>query len=133
MTKRFYSERDIEDLVRSGAEALEIGDDTVLTELAYEKAKSLGLKLTRDIQTPPSAPVRPYLSNYPQTRVSTAPVAPAAAPTPQPADSTPEAPQKTTNLEDRIHSSVIARMGDQIDPVLLNNIIARVVKNVGGR
>ena len=29
MTKRFYSERDIEDLVRNGAETLEVDDDTV--------------------------------------------------------------------------------------------------------
>ena len=45
MPKEFYTERDIEDLFKRGTTALELSDDVVLTELAYEKAQRLGVKL----------------------------------------------------------------------------------------
>src|SRR6266498_982836 len=64
MPKQFYTERDIEDLFNSGARSLEVTDDVVLTELAYEKAKRLGFRLITDrADTPPAAPIRPYIAN----------------------------------------------------------------------
>lgn len=46
MPKTFYTDHDIEDLVNEGATSLSIdGDNVVLTDLAFEKAKKLGLKL----------------------------------------------------------------------------------------
>ena len=46
MPKTFYTDLDIEDLVNKGATSLSIdGDNVVLTDLAFEKAKKLGLRL----------------------------------------------------------------------------------------
>ena len=47
MPKEFYTERDIEDMFKRGTTALELSDDVVLTELAYEKAKRLGVQAHR--------------------------------------------------------------------------------------
>ncbi|MFU8827779.1 MAG: hypothetical protein ACNA70_09875, partial [Brevefilum sp.] len=62
MSKQFYTERDIEDLAARGVFTLAMGDDVVLTELAFEKAGQLGIKLIQPHALPPAAPVRPYLS-----------------------------------------------------------------------
>ena len=68
MPKEFYTEKDIEDLFQRGIRSLRLGDDVVLTELAYEKARRLDFQLITDrAETPPAAPVRPYISE-PQTR-----------------------------------------------------------------
>ncbi len=118
MPKEFYTERDIEDLVKRGVMSLEINDNVVLTELAYEKANRLGFKLIRSApDTPPAAPIRPYLSQkqFPTT----------TAPTPAPA------PPKETDLHERIRSAVLARMGNQLDPALLDAIIQRVLRSTG--
>ena len=49
MKKTIYTDRDIEDLVKNGTTSLSIGDcDVILTDLAYEKAQRLGLKLLKE-------------------------------------------------------------------------------------
>ena len=49
MKKTFYTARDIEDLVNNGTTSLFIGEsNVVLTDLAYEKAQRLGLKLLKE-------------------------------------------------------------------------------------
>jgi hypothetical protein len=127
MPKQFYTEKDIEDLVQSGAKTLQVTDDVVLTELAYEKARRLGLQLlTNSPDNPPAAPVRPYLSDGPA-----APPKPERNPVsqaiPQPPPPTPD----TSAIEQRIRSAVIARLGNQVDAKLLDNIIHRVVRSTG--
>ena len=63
MPKEFYTEKDIEDLFQRGIRSLQITENVVLTELAYEKANRLGVQLVSDrADNPPAAPVRPYLS-----------------------------------------------------------------------
>ncbi len=128
MPKQFYTERDIEDLFNSGARSLQVTDDVVLTELAYEKAKHLGFRLITDrADTPPAAPIRPYIANgnsAPHTKPNEAPV---AATIPQPMQSQP----KMLPVEQRIRSAVIAKLGNQVDAKLLDNIIHRVVKGIG--
>src|SRR6266496_3470018 len=115
MPKQFYTERDIEDLFNSGARSLEVTDDVVLTELAYEKAKRLGFRLITDrADTPPAAPAK----------LKEAPV---ASTIPQPMQSQP----KILPVEQRIRSAVIAKLGNQVDAKLLDNIIHRVVKGIG--
>jgi hypothetical protein len=139
MPKQFYTEKDIEDLFRSGKQSLQVTDNVVLTELAYEKAKSLGLQLVTDrADNPPAAPVRPYLSNG----SSPAP----AKPTATPVTSAASQPGHTSTaldehslrsarnilpVEQRIRSAVIAKLGNQVDAKLLDNIIHRVVKGIG--
>ncbi|HLB45547.1 MAG TPA: hypothetical protein VJL59_00845 [Anaerolineales bacterium] len=62
MPKTFYTERDIVDMVNRGVMVLDIDDDVVITDLAREKALSLGMRLVRSGKstraTPqPSAPM----------------------------------------------------------------------------
>ena len=127
MAKQFYTEKDIEDLVQRGVKTLQVTDQVVLTELAYEKARRLGMQLVTNLpDTPPTAPIRPYLSeNKPaQVRPNVNPVSQAVSP-PQP--SRPD----TADIEQRIRSAVIAKLGNQVDAKLLDNIIHRVVRSTG--
>ena len=135
MPKEFYTEKDIEDMFQRGIRSLQVTENVVLTELAYEKAKRLDFQLVTDgVDTPPAAPVRPYIT-APQTPRpvptigSTSPpveVAPKPAPAPVPTEA-----ERGSDVEQRIRSAVIARLGNQVDAQLLDNIIHRVVKSVG--
>jgi hypothetical protein len=128
MPKEFYTEKDIEDLFARGVRSLQVTEHVALTELAYEKAHRLGLQLISErADNPPAAPVRPYLSQAqtPPPRPTIAPVAPSAETSPQ------SAPANPSEVEKRIRAAVIARLGNQVDATLLDNIIHRVVKSVG--
>jgi hypothetical protein len=132
MPKQFYTEKDIEDLYNKGTRALQVTDQVVLTELAYEKAKRLGLQLvTGEANIPPAAPVRPYLSEVQPARPS--PVAASSAQIVSKSPLTPAFSPKDSgsDIEKRIRSAVIAKLGNQVDAKLLDNIIHRVVKGIG--
>lgn len=136
MPKEFYTEKDIEDLFQRGIRSLQITDNVVLTELAYEKAKRLDIQLITDrADHPPAAPVRPYISEQ-QTRRPVAtigPASPSVESQPKPMNREPSvaSTQGESDIEKRIRSAVIARLGNQVDAKLLDNIIHRVVKGVG--
>ena len=119
MPKQFFTERDIEDLSRQGGKSLVLSDDIVLTELAYEKAERLGVKLIREHESRPNAPVRPYIAASPGTR--------------QPQQTQIESSRNDEALRQRIHQAVIARLGNQVDSALLDTIITRVLKSTGIR
>lgn len=128
MPKKFYTEKDIEDLFRSGIQSLQITDNVVLTELAYEKAKSLGFQLISDgADNPPAAPVRPYLSDGATPIRATPVVAQVSQAVPPPQQAQP----RVLPIEQRIRSAVVAKLGNQVDAKLLDNIIHRVVKGIG--
>jgi hypothetical protein len=124
MPKEFYTERDIEDMFKRGILSLQVNDNVVLTELAYEKANRLGMQLLRQSRDqselgarpvePPAAPVRPYLSQPQKPEALVAPTAPAPA-----------------QLTERIRAAVLAQLGTQVDPALLDVIIQRVLKSTG--
>ena len=118
MAKKFYTERDIEDMAARGILSLEVDDNTVLTELAFEKASRLGVAIVQPHQLPPSAPVRPYLSSQ---IVEAKPCC---------HDKTPVA-LGDEQLRLRIRDAVNLKLGTQIDPALLETIITRVLNNVG--
>ena len=128
MPKEFYTEKDIEDLFRRGIRSLQVTENVVLTELAYEKARRLDFQLITDqADYQPGAPVRPYISEQ-QTRrpaETIRSVAPLVEAQPNPAQA------NTRDVEARIRSAVLARLGNQVDAKLLDNIIHRVVKSVG--
>ncbi len=127
MAKEFYTEKDIEDMFKRGIQSLVVGENVVLTELAYEKAARLGMKLIQERpDNPPSAPVRPYLSQNPEPRASAAP-----APLRPAAGGSPVVPSGEVDLQQRIKSAVIARLGSQVDEKLLDVIIQRVLKSTG--
>jgi hypothetical protein len=120
MPKQFFTERDIEDLAARGQFSLTMSEDVVLTELAFEKAEHLGVKLIQPHTLPPSSPVRPYLSED----SSTEPVCKTCS------DQTSK-PETEGELRQRIRTAVKAKMGSQVDDTLLETIITRVLNNVG--
>ena len=129
MPKEFYTEKDIEDLFKRGIRSLQVTENVVLTELAYEKARRLDFQLITDrADNPPAAPVRPYISEQqtPRPVPTISPAAPVVEAQPK-----PTAAQGDSDVEKRIRSAVIARLGNQVDAKLLDSIIHRVVKGVG--
>ena len=136
--KKFYTDKDIEELFHNGVKSLQINDDVVLTDLAFEKARALGLLVD---DSPPAAPVRPYLSDVkprPSTGKSDS-VSSAfhplpsgegrgeGAPTPNPSPSR----ERKVELEKRIREKVFAKLGNQVDAGLLDAIIKRTLKATG--
>jgi hypothetical protein len=71
--------------------------------------------------------VRPYISEQ-QTRRPVETIHSVARVDEIPSASTPA---NTEDIEKRIRSAVIAKLGNQVDAKLLDNIIHRVVKGVG--
>ena len=131
MPKTFYTDKDIEELHSKGVKSLRMTDDVALTDLAYEKARRLDIQIVADVDAPPAAPVRPYLSDMKpvQSKPVTASVSSAVS---QPA-LTPALSQREREslIAQRIRSAVIAKLGNQVDTKLLDNIIHRVVKATG--
>ena len=125
MPKTFYTERDIEDLAKRGVISLLEDDDVVLTDLARDKAIRLGIEIVHEIDQPPSAPERPYISEM---------TSPSAT---SPGDKGPAKAKSsgTSNsgdeLFENVRAEVVARLGDAVDPQLLDTIIRRVLQNVG--
>lgn len=131
MPKEFITERDIEDLLKRGVTSLEVNDNVVLTDLAYEKANKLGMRLVQDKPAnPPAAPVRPYLT---QPTSSTGSVYTPGSTTVFSTGAPPVPPPQTNGqeLRDRIRNAVTAKLGTQVDAALLDTIIARVLKSTG--
>ena len=130
MPKTFYTERDIEDLARRGVISLVEDDDVVLTDIAREKAVRLGIEIVHQYDHPPSAPQRPYIA---------AVVSPSAAKPGSGAatssSSSPNIPSRSYagsgDVFEKVRSEVIARLGDSVDPQLLDTIIRRVLQDVG--
>jgi hypothetical protein len=124
MAKTFYTEHEIEDLFKSGVTRLDVGENVVLTGLAYEKAQKLGMQLVQPNEHPSDAPVRPYIS---QSTISS-PASYQLPPVQVPFVST-TAPVPV-DLSARIKNAVIAKLGTQIDQALLDTIIRRVLDQV---
>ncbi len=120
--KTFYTDKDIEELHRKGIKSLRVTDDVALTDLAYEKAQRLNFQIISDIDAPPAAPVRPYLSDVKPRPASRKPVVDSVSQ----ASASPQ-----TDVAQRIRSAIIAKLGNQVDAKLLDNIIHRVVKATG--
>lgn len=129
MPKTFYTERDIEDLAKRGVISLVEDDDVVLTDLARDKAMRLGIEIVHEFDQPPSAPQRPYITKL------TSP----SATSPGGGDTSKTGSKKTASsagkssedLYQSVRAEVIARLGDAVDPQLLDTIIRRVLQNVG--
>lgn len=129
MPKTFYTERDIEDLVRSGVTSLIVDEDVALTDLAYEKARKLGMELLRENNQPPAAPVRPYIAKQvspSKSSSSKSAVASSSGPTPSVAKSNAGA----DDLQQRVYQAALARLGNSVDTKLLETIVQRVLKSI---
>lgn len=118
MAKEFYTERDIEDMAGRGERSLVVHDDVVLTDLAHEKARRLGVELIQQEEAPPAAPVRPYINNVMTT-------SPSPAPYRRPSSS------KLEMIRANVKAAVRAKFGGQVDDVLLDRVIDRVAAELG--
>ena len=133
MTKKFLTDKDIEELFHSGVKSLAVTDELVLTDLAFEKARKLGL-LPKDASAPPAAPVRPYLSekNTPPSKPQVDPVSSTLPPLPSGEVAKHAVGDRGENrraaLEKRIREKVAAKLGNQVDASLLDTIIKRTMK-----
>ncbi len=130
MPKTFYTERDIVDLVKQGITSLIVDDDVVLTDLAYEKARKLGMELLRANDQPPAAPVRPYIAKLPSPSAGGSGKATVSAPASAPAPTVSAGAKSDDDLYQRVYKASLARLGDSVDPKLLGVIIERVLKSI---
>jgi hypothetical protein len=117
MAKEFYTERDIEDMVKRGQRSLIVNDHVVLTDLAYEKSRRLGVQLIQQEETPPAAPIRPYLNK------STLKA--------KPADIGVQPRSKIDLIKANVKAAVHAKFGSEISDELLDRVIDRVAAELG--
>lgn len=129
MAKVFYTERDIEDMAARGERSIVVGDDVVLTDLAYEKARRLNVELLQPDEKPPAAPVRPYL-NKTNGATGAGKTPPASAPA-QRTQTMPATSTRLMAIKARVKSAVRAQVGSQIDDAMLDRIIERVAADLG--
>jgi len=117
MAKVFYTERDIEDLARQGVSSLAVTENVVVTDLAREKARRLGIQLLTErdsrLASPPERPISPSVPAL------SAPLPPR------------QEPSSGTDLENRVYSAVKSKLGDQVDDALLRTIVKRVLQGLG--
>ncbi|HAF61362.1 MAG TPA: hypothetical protein DCK95_03440 [Anaerolineaceae bacterium] len=122
MAKTFYTERDVEDLHRQGIMTITLTDEIVMTDLAYEKARRLEMKMVQAEETPPAAPIRPYINTPAKTVAS---ITTNTAPT-----NTVDASRVAT-IKARVRETVKARLGSNVDGAMLDAVIERVAKDLG--
>jgi hypothetical protein len=113
MAKIFYTERDIDDLKARGVESIDVNDNTVMTDLAVERAMKHGIKINRRELSAPQASYSPSVNTY------------AAYPREVPRESASEA-----ELKQKIKSAVMARLNGQVDERLLDAVISRVLASM---
>ncbi len=123
MAKTFYTERDIEDLFRQGVMTVTLTDDIVMTDLAYEKARKLEMKLAQAEDTPPAAPIRPYINTPAKTASAKSTVASAPC-------SCGDV-SRVAVIKAKVHETVKARLGSNVDEGMLDAVIDRVAKDLG--
>jgi hypothetical protein len=110
MPKIFYTERDIDELRARGVTSIDVTDNVVLTDLALERAMRYEMKINRLEQSAPKATYSPSVNTY------------AAYQREVPRESGSE-----IELKQRIKSAVLARLNGQVDAVLLDAVITRVL------
>ncbi len=127
MAKVFYTEHDIEDMVKRGERSLVVTNDVVLTDLAYEMARRLGVQLVQPTDTPPAAPIRPYINKAASPAAAQTPAAVPATPVAAPA-----AGARVAAIKARVKAAVLAQLGSSaVDEATLDRIIERVAADLG--
>jgi hypothetical protein len=127
MAKVFYTEHDIEDMVKRGERSLVVTDDVVLTDLAYEMARRLGVQLVQPTDTPPAAPIRPYINKAASPAAAQTPAAVPATPV-----ATPAAGARVAAIKARVKAAVLAQLGSSaVDEATLDRIIERAAADLG--
>ena len=132
MAKKVFTARQIEKKFENGERTLVLDQNVVLTDMAYEKARQLGMELVSDQMNPsPSAPIRPYLSKI-RNLVDKETVQVAAPPlVTEPIVEGPPQPteKETPEMVLRIRNAVLEKFGSPLEPAMVEMIIRRVLKH----
>jgi hypothetical protein len=111
MAKVFYTEHDIDEMKSRGATSVDITDNVVITDLALERAMKYEMKINRaDSRSAPKA--------TPSGSVNLVAAYPRAEPT------------GDSDLKQKIKSAVLAKLDGQVDAVVLDAVISRVVASL---
>lgn len=127
--KTFYTERDITDMHARGVTEIEVDDNVVLTDLAREKAISLGVKMKLVSQRSGQPDALPRLAVASQIQLPPAVNGPAAKPAP----ATSPAATSQTDVAAQVKAAVIARLGTSAHNDLLDQIIPQVLARLTQR
>lgn len=122
MAKTFYTERDVEDLFRQGIMTITLTDDIVMTDLAYERANKLEMKMVQAEEAPPAAPVRPYINTAPSK---------STAKSGNSTSSIIQNASRVAEIKTKVREAVKNRMGNNVDGTMLDAVIERVAKDLG--
>ena len=110
MPKTFITERDVDDLKARGVTSIDVSDDVVMTDLAVERAFRHGIKINRvEHGAPPKASFSPSVNTYASTLIERTPSA------------------SDAEVIAKVKSAVLARLDGQVDPILLDSVITKVV------
>ncbi len=145
MSRTFYTERDIEDLVKRGVHEIEVNDSVYITDLGREKMEQLGVRprvvpsgsaraATSPPQPAPAAvpPAQPVAAAAPPPAPAAASPAPPAPPPAHPASGSNGALSEAERQQvfEKVKSGVIARLGPGADAALVDKIVHRVVSQL---
>lgn len=119
MRGEFYTEHDIVDLALSGARQLRLQEGDRMTDLARERAAQEGIQIVGPYEIPEEAARAAASKRY-------AAQGQGEAPLPDESSS-----GSHSNLHQRVRKAVIAKLGDDVDTPLLDDIITRVLRQVG--
>ncbi len=122
--KTFYTERDIEDLHAGGKTEVEISDDVILTHVAVERARSLGVKLVKAKMPTAASPERSKTPIPKRTSLSKPPKSGSKGEA-----VSAQAGLKTEHTINDIKTQVIKRLGTQEYNDLLDRIIPLVLSS----
>ncbi len=111
MAKTFITERDIDDLKVRGITSIDLNDNVVMTDLALERAMKYEFKINRADQVS-----LPKASFSPSVNLVAA----------YPREGTP-ASASNAELIAKVKSAVLARLDGQVDAVLLDAVITKVI------
>lgn len=125
--KTFYTERDITDMHARGVTEIEVDDNVVLTDLARERAISLGVKMKLVSQRSGQPDALPRLAVASQIQLPPAVNGPGL----QPASTPAPAAADQSDVAAQVKSAVIARLGTTVHNDLLDQIIPQVLARLG--
>lgn len=120
MKGEFYTERDIVDFVRSGKRELYLSDEDRMTDLARDRAAKDGLKIVGPYKVPEQAAREAAATRYLATKPEEAAHGQVRS-----------QPGEREELRHRVRKAVLAKLGDSLDRALLDNIIDRVLNQLG--
>lgn len=118
MRGKFYTERDIVDLIRAGARQLEMNPGDRMTDLARDRAQKEGLMIVGTYEAPFQAARLASSVRYSQQQASA---------------SLPPSRQSSDQhgIEARVASAVKAQLGEEVDHELIDRVVRRVLDQMG--